>query len=89
MIGGSGHVETKTLAIIRAVSTSLVAVLATLGVQYPHWVWVPITAGVVSVINLNVIPAVTAALAPTPAVQVQLTPVQASPKENPSQGASQ
>lgn len=70
--------ETRVLALVRSVCIALVAVFASLAVQYPHWTWVPITAGVLSIINLNFIPAVTAALAPTPAVQVQLTPKEPS-----------
>lgn len=66
--------ETRILAIIRSLSIGLLSVLAVLGYQYPGWHWVPIAAGVLSAVNLNFIPAVTAALSPTPVVQVALTP---------------
>lgn len=66
--------ETKILAVIRAVSVSSLTVLTVLGLDYPAWHWVPIAAGALSAVNLNFIPAITAALAPTPAVQVQLVP---------------
>lgn len=74
MISGSVPVETKILTIIRSVSTGLIATGAAVAVSYPQWHWVPIATGILSLINLNFIPAATAALSPSPAVQVQLTP---------------